>query len=74
MLFQFVNAEGTIVGTKATPNWMHLQKNGCYGLCDQKDAQGVAIDSTPYHLEGRNKLEGLETVSFTCITEEEYKN
>ena len=36
-------------------------------------AQGVAINGTPYHLEGRGELPNLETVSYKQITEEEYE-
>lgn len=72
MLYQFYN-ENEIVGTKAQPNWIYLQSNGYYGLCDYDNCEGVAIDGNPYHLEGREGLSDLETVSFKMITEQEYE-
>lgn len=72
MLYQFIKNNGEIVGTKAQPNWIYLQSNGYYGLCDFNKCEGVAIDGTPYHLEGREGLSDLETVSFKMITEQEY--
>lgn len=73
MLYQFKKVDGEVVGTKAAPNWIYLQSNGYYGLCDFEKCEGVAIDGVPYHLEGREGLSDLETVSFIEITEEEYK-
>ncbi len=72
MLYQFINTDGEIVGTKATPNWIYLQSNGFFGLCNFDKCEGVAINGEPYHLEGREGLSNLETVSFKEITEEEY--
>lgn len=72
MLYQFYKNE-EIVGTKAQPNWINLQKNGYYGLCDFNKCEGVAIDGNPYHLEGREGLSNLETVNYVCISEDEYK-
>ena len=48
------------------PRWVRLQKNGCYGLCEKKDAQGVAIAGIVYNLPGHNISEngdvGFEVV------------
>ena len=72
MLYQFYKND-EIVGTKAQPNWIYLQRNGCYGLCDYDKCEGVAINGTPYHLEGREGLSDLETVNYKMITEEEFE-
>lgn len=71
MLYQFYKDE-EIVGTVGAPNWIILQKNGCYGLTTKILAEGVAIDGTPYHLNGRKEIPNLETVYFKEITEEEF--
>ena len=71
MLYQFYN-ENEIVGTKAQPNWIYLQSNGYYGLCDYDKCEGVAIDGKPYQLEGRKEIPELESVTYKLITEEEY--
>lgn len=73
MLYQFINTDDEIVGTKASPNWIYLQSNGYYGLCNFEKCEGVAVNGIPYHLEGREGLSDLETVSFIEITEEEYE-
>ncbi len=73
MLYQFINADNEIVGTKAMPNWIFLQDNGFFGLCDFEKCEGVAINGIPYHLEGRKEIEGLETVFFEMVPEEEYE-
>lgn len=70
-MYQFIK-DDIVIGTKATPNWIFLQKNGFYGLCDYEKCEGVAIDGVPYHLDGREGLADLETVSFEIITEEEF--
>lgn len=73
MLYQFKNTNGETVGTKATPNWIFLQENGFFGLCDFEKCEGVAINGLPYHLEGRKEIEGIGTVRFEMISEEEYE-
>ena len=73
MLYQFYK-DKEIVGTEGAPNWIYLQSNGYYGLCDFNKCEGVAIDGTPYHLFGRKEIPDLETVTYKMITEEEYGN
>lgn len=43
-------------------NYIRLHSNGCYVLCDECDAQGVAVAGEPYNLEGREPMPGLDTV------------
>lgn len=71
MLYQFYKGE-EIVGTVGAPNWIILQKNGCYGLTTEIKAEGVAIEGTPYHLFGKKEIPNLETVTYKQITEEEF--
>jgi hypothetical protein len=44
-----------------------MQNNGSYGFCDKEDAQGVAMDSTPYHIDGMDELAGAETVNVETV-------
>ena len=67
MAFQYSTVEGVFVGTQVTAVYIRLLDNGYYGLCDEKEAQGVVINGQPFHLEGREELEGLETVTVTEI-------
>lgn len=73
MLYKFLKLDGTYVGTVIEPTYIKLLGNGYYGICSEKEAEGVAIYNIPYHLEGREGLSDLETVSFRMITEAEYE-
>lgn len=44
------------------PNYIRLNKKGFYSLCSEGEAQGIAIDGTPYNLAGREPLGDLEVV------------
>lgn len=35
---------GNLLALVEQPNWVYLQENGAYGLCDYENAQGVAIN------------------------------
>lgn len=67
MAFQYSTVEGVFVGTQVTAVYIRLLDNGYYGLCNEREAQGVVINGKPFHLEGREPLEGLETVTFTEV-------
>lgn len=73
MLYQFFKkTDNTNLGIDAEPNWIYMQENGYYGLCDYEHCEGVAIDGVPYHLEGKEGLFDLETVYFKETTQAEY--
>jgi hypothetical protein len=73
MLYKYTKTDGTYVGTEFEPTYIYLHRNGCYNICTEEKAQGVAIRNTPYNLEGREPMEGLETVRFEMIWQEEYE-
>ena len=54
---------GVMVGLGDKPSYIRMQENGSYGFCAKEDAQGVAVDSKPYHLDGMDALDGAETVT-----------
>ena len=54
--------DGAVLALTESPNYIQLHPDGFYILCDQSEAQGVALNGTPYHLFGRAAMEGLETV------------
>ena len=54
--------DGAVLALTESPNYIRLHPDGFYILCDQSEAQGVALYGTPYHLFGRTAMEGLETV------------
>ena len=54
--------DGAVLALTESPNYIRLHPDGFYILCSEKEAQGVALNGTPYHLFGRASMEGLETV------------
>ncbi len=58
---------GVMVALGSDPRYIRMQANGSYGFCPREEAQGVAVDSTPYHLEGMDALEGAETVTIEAV-------
>lgn len=67
--------DGAMVAQTEAPNYVRLQKNGCFGLCEERDAQGIVHNGIVYHLHGREALEGKETVvleKFDAGTEMEH--
>ena len=61
-MYKIINAEGRELGMTEQPYYIRLSESGCYTPCNEKEAQGVALNGTPYHLFGRADMEGLETV------------
>lgn len=53
---------GSAIGMTEQPNYIRKHAGGFYLLCPEPEAQGVAVDGTPYNLYGRVEMEGLETV------------
>lgn len=58
--------DGAVIALVDDPIWIRVQKNGCYGRCDFRKAEGVAINSTPYNLPGHD-IGGVATVSFEKV-------
>ena len=73
MLYKYTKTNGTYVGTEFEPTYIRLLGNGYYGICSETEAQGVAIRNKPFNLEGREPMEGLETVRCEMIWQEEYE-
>ena len=59
----------TLVGVAGEISYIRLHTNGCYVLCPESASQGIAVGGTPYNLEGREPMPGLDTVR---IAEAEY--
>ena len=62
---------GSLLAFVEQPNWVCLQENGAYGLCDYENAQGVAINGIVYNLAGNSISENGE-VDFKEIPSGEY--
>ncbi len=54
--------DGAQLGLADTVTYVRLLENGCLGLCDEGEAQGIVYDGEAYHLLGRAELPGYETV------------
>lgn len=63
--------DGSLLALVEQPNWVCLQENGAYGLCDYESAQGVAINGIVYNLAGNSISENGE-VDFKEIPSGEY--
>ena len=61
-MYKIINAEGLELGMTEQPYYIRMSESGCYTPCCEKEAQGVALNGTPYHLFGRASMDGLETV------------
>lgn len=55
--------DGATVGLTGAPNYIKKLDNGCYGLCSEQEAQGVAFNGVPYQLADRAEMGGLEVVT-----------
>ena len=55
--------DGALIGMTEAPNYIKKAANGCFNLCPELEAQGISFAGNPYHLLGRDELDGLETVS-----------
>ena len=50
-----------------TPTYIKLHENGSYVLSDLDNAEGIAVNGTPYHLLGKPDMKGTEETAM--ITE-----
>ncbi len=58
---------GVMVALGDDPRYICKQANGSYGFCTREEAQGVAVDSKPYHIDGMAALEGAETAVMETV-------
>lgn len=58
---------GVMVALGDDPRYIRKQANGSYGFCSREEAQGVAVDSKPYHIEGMDALDGAETATLESV-------
>lgn len=58
-------SNGESLGMTEAPIYIKQTENGCYILCPEPEASGIAFAGTPYRLLGREvpeSMEGLEAV------------
>ena len=54
--------DATSLGMTEAPTYVRQAENGCFVLCQEAEATGIAHNGTVYHLLGREALEGAESV------------
>lgn len=59
--------DGAAIGLTENLNYIKQAENGCYVLCPEPDASGIAFGGTVYHLLGRDALDGVETISLEVV-------
>ena len=63
-MYRITNTEsGAVLGMTEAPNYIRKSENGCFILCPEPEASGIAFAGTVYHLLGREEMEGAETVA-----------
>ncbi len=59
--------DGISLGMTEAPNYVKQAHNGCYVLCPEPEASGIAFGGVVYHLLGRKNLDGTETVRLELV-------
>ena len=57
-----IRKDGAVIALTEKPSYIRLHEDGFYVLCGEKEAQGIAVNGTAYHLMNRPSMPGLETV------------
>ena len=57
-----IRKDGGVIALTEKPNYIRRHADGFYILCEEEDAQGVAVDGTVYRLMGRTGIDELEEV------------
>ena len=54
-MYQIIK-DNTVMAYVDNPVFIRMHTNGCYVSTTEDEAQGIAIESTPYHILGREEL------------------
>ena len=57
-----ITRSGESLGMTEAPNYIKQTETGCYNLCSEPEASGIAFAGKVYHLLGRPDLEGVDTI------------
>lgn len=55
-----ITKDGAALAMTEAPNYIKRAENGCFILCPEAEATGIAHGGTVYHLLGRPDMEGVE--------------
>lgn len=57
-----ITKNGYNLAMTEAPTYIKKAANGCYVLCPEPEAQGIAYNGQVFHLLGREEMEDVETV------------
>ena len=57
-----IRKDDAVLALTEKPTYIYRHAEGFYALCDEEQAQGIAVNGKPYSLHGRTPMEGCETV------------
>ena len=60
---------GVNIGMTETPTYIKQAENGCYILCPEQEASGIAFAGAPYHLLGREASEAMAELETVMLEE-----
>lgn len=69
-MFRITNTrDGKSLGMTEAPTYIKQAENGCYILCPEPEASGIAISGVPYRLLGREAPEGMGKLDAVMLEE-----
>ena len=57
-----IRKDDAVLALTEKPNYIYRHGDGFYALCDEAQAQGIAVNGKPYSLHGRTPMEGCDSV------------
>ena len=57
-----IRKDGAVLALAEKPTYIYLHPDGFYALCDEVQAQGIAVSGQAFSLFGREPMAGCETV------------
>ena len=57
-----IRKDGAVLALAEKPTYIYLHPDGFYALCDEAQAQGIAVSGQAFSLFGREPMAGCETV------------
>ena len=62
-------SDGSSLGMTEAPTYIKPAGNGCFNLCPEPEASGIAISGVPYRLLGREAPEGMGKLDAVMLEE-----
>ena len=65
-MYKIINDRGCLGMTEA-PTYIKRAENGCFILCPEPEASGIAFEGERYHLYGRDEIPDVESVMLVHV-------